>query len=155
MRPAVRDATEPDFLEVFRVAECMWSEMALPDANSIWRKNAVPRLKEELGTGNAKLLVADHPETAGELVAIGMGVIWNRIPTYWDPNGKLGYVQWFYTAPEYRRMGLASEMLQSILDWFKANDVGRANLHGSEDALSVYKAAGFEPTQYANYWWTA
>jgi GNAT superfamily N-acetyltransferase len=144
--------TVNDVPEVIRLAKLLWDDMDLPQHAGEWEDNAGLFFERALDDGSTRLLVADDPNDLGSLVATGIALIYQQTPAYWLPNGKMGYVQWFYTASQWRRQGLAGEILDDFIDWFRRNDVLRVQLHSSADAVSFYEAKGFEPTMYGNYW---
>lgn len=151
----VRAANEADIPQAICLVKQLWTGMGLTVEEGEWESKAADFLKRSWLAGTARLLVADDPDVGGHLVAIGMATILDSAPTIWLPNGKMGYLQWFYTVPKYRRRGIASAMIDDLIAWFRSNEVQRAQLHGDAAALSLYERKGFHPASYANYWWSA
>jgi len=152
VRPVVREGTADDAREVIRLAKLLWQDMQLPLQAGEWEDNAAEFFRGSLDGGSVRLLVADDPRTPNAIVATGIGLIHQQSPAYWLPNGKLGYVQWFYTVPEWRKQGLASEILDDLITWFRRNEVIRVHLHSARDAVALYEAKGFVPSHHDNYW---
>jgi GNAT superfamily N-acetyltransferase len=150
--PLIRVAVPDDLPEVIRLAKLLWGDMDLPVQAGDWERNAIQFLIESLRNDTVRVSVVDDPNIPGRLIATGVGVTHAMTPSYWLANGKMGYVQWFYTAPEYRRQGLAGAILDDLIAWFTANEVTRVQLHSAPDAISIYRAKGFEPTMFDNYW---
>jgi GNAT superfamily N-acetyltransferase len=51
-----------------------------------------------------------------------------------------------YTEPEFRRRGLARQVMQVILEWVKAHGLASVNLHASDEGRFLYESVGFKPT---------
>ena len=89
------------------------------------------------------MFVVDHPDTAGSLVACGAGVIADRLPNPWHPNGLAGYVQWMSTEPAFRRQGLGRAVLRAVLAWLDERGVDNVELHATEEGARLYRSEGF------------
>jgi len=51
-----------------------------------------------------------------------------------------------YTEPEFRRRGLSRWLMQSVLDWCRANHIDLVILHASPEGRALYASLGFRPT---------
>jgi ribosomal protein S18 acetylase RimI-like enzyme len=51
-----------------------------------------------------------------------------------------------YTRPQNRRMGLARRLMETALDWCRANQVRAVILHSSADGRRLYESLGFQST---------
>jgi GNAT superfamily N-acetyltransferase len=51
-----------------------------------------------------------------------------------------------YTELEFRRRGVARQVVQVILDWVKAHGLATVNLHASDEGRFLYESMGFKPT---------
>ena len=51
-----------------------------------------------------------------------------------------------YTAPEFRRRGLARGLMEATLQWCRENGVDTVILHASVDGRTLYESMGFEAT---------
>jgi len=59
-------------------------------------------------------------------------------------GGREAYLLNFFTEPAGRRRGVAGAIVQAILDWCAAEgDIGRIELHASEEGRPVYERRGF------------
>lgn len=77
-------------------------------------------------------------------VAAGVGVWlqeWQPVP--FDPSGLRGYVLNVYTAPHYRRRGLARYLMRMLLDACKGQGINSLYLHSSDEARHLYETLGF------------
>jgi GNAT superfamily N-acetyltransferase len=57
-----------------------------------------------------------------------------------------GYILNVYTEPAYRKRGLATRLVNAILEWCRANGITLVSLHASDAGRAVYEALGFRPT---------
>ena len=47
---------------------------------------------------------------------------------------------------EFRKRGIARQVMVQILDWIKGRGFHGVNLHASAEGRSLYEKLGFEPT---------
>jgi GNAT superfamily N-acetyltransferase len=68
----------------------------------------------------------------------------------WIPHmigsGPRGNILNVYTAVEFRRRGLAGELLKAALQWCRSNGVDTLVLHASPDGRRLYESMGFVRT---------
>lgn len=85
---------------------------------------------------------------AGDRVMAGAGLLitdWVAHPTSaHDP--RRAYVLNVYTDPEFRRQGLAKQLMQVIIDFCRKEGFRTIWLHASEHGRPIYSSLGFEPT---------
>ncbi len=89
----------------------------------------------------ACVIDGDRP---GQLIAAAAGVINQRLPGPRNPSGRVGYVQWVATEPEFRRQGLARQVMQGILAWFAEQQISVVELHATADGEPLYRSLGFD-----------
>lgn len=85
-------------------------------------------------------------EVEGAAAACGGLVIRQSPPTYHNLTGREGYILGMYTRPEFRRRGLATAIMHTILDHLRAEGIQRATLRASLEGRLVYEKLGFEQT---------
>jgi len=51
-----------------------------------------------------------------------------------------------YTEPEFRKLGIARQIMRTILAWVKERGFSAVNLHASDEGRHLYVKLGFEPT---------
>ncbi|HTS63294.1 MAG TPA: GNAT family N-acetyltransferase [Candidatus Acidoferrales bacterium] len=86
-------------------------------------------------------------ETVDGQVVAGAGITilsWPGSPD--DSSGRRGWVQNVYTEPEYRRLGLARQLMETLMDWCREEGFRRVYLHASDDGRPMYESMGFVPT---------
>ena len=120
-------------LEYFRET----TERAIPEEVL---PNTVRYLEEELATGTLVGIVAVENE---RIVAVGLLSLFSIMPTIKNQTGKRGYLFNFYTRPDYRRQGIATEILNQLMDEARNRGVCDLFLNAREMAISIYENAGF------------
>jgi GNAT superfamily N-acetyltransferase len=80
-------------------------------------------------------------EDGGRIVATGAMTVYERMS--WDGVSKEGYVLNMYTVPAFRKTGIASAIVDAMLDHARANDL-RLALIALDDARAMYERAGFK-----------
>ena len=120
-------------LEYFRET----TERAIPEEVL---PNTVRYLEEELATGTLVGIVAVEDE---QIVAVGLLSLFSIMPTIKNPTGKRGYLFDFYTRPEYRRRGIATSILNQLMDEARNRGVSDLFLNAREMAIPIYERAGF------------
>ena len=65
------------------------------------------------------------------------------MPTYNNPSGINAYVMNMYTRPEYRRKGIANEVLDLLLKEAVTQDIKRITLEATDAGKPVYMKYGF------------
>jgi GNAT superfamily N-acetyltransferase len=51
-----------------------------------------------------------------------------------------------YTEPEFRKRGIARQIMLAILAWLKEQGLRSVNLHASSEGRPLYEKLGFENT---------
>ncbi|HHZ07031.1 MAG TPA: GNAT family N-acetyltransferase [Clostridiales bacterium] len=73
---------------------------------------------------------------------IGMSIV-EKPPYYGCPSGKLGILSSMYTNPDYRRMGIAKELLNRVIDEARRQGCGTIQITASDMGVKLYTAYGF------------
>ena len=80
-------------------------------------------------------------------VAAGLGLWLMDWPPHVIGAGlRRGNIINVYTEVAHRKQGLARRLLNTALDWCRANGVDVVILHASKDGRHLYESAGFEAT---------
>ena len=76
---------------------------------------------------------------------IGAGGVsfYQVMPTYHNPSGKKAYIMNMYTAPEYRRQGIAIHILDLLVKDAKAQGVSQIALEATDMGRPLYERYGF------------
>lgn len=51
-----------------------------------------------------------------------------------------------YTHPDFRRRGIARQLMQTVIGWCQEQGFAHVSLHSSKDGRPLYESLGFEPT---------
>lgn len=78
---------------------------------------------------------------------IGAGGVsfYQVMPTYHNPTGKKAYIMNMYTAPEYRRQGIAYKTLDLIVKEIRKRGVSKIILEATDMGRPLYEKYGFVP----------
>ena len=95
--------------------------------------------------GSFRCIVAE--DESGRLIATASGTVYEKPPNALNPSGREGYIVNVYTRPEHRLKGVAAELVQRLLDGFKAEGITRVRLHATPQGYFAYMKMGFTPTK--------
>ena len=83
-------------------------------------------------------------EEDGEIVATsGMSFV-EKPPYYGNPSGKVGLLSSMYTRKEYRRRGIAKELLRLVVEEARGSGCGMVQIAASDMGMLLYRDFGFE-----------
>jgi len=72
-------------------------------------------------------------------------VFFQKPPDPRNKTGKEAYLINFYTLPEWRRLGIASKIIDKIISYLNRMGITLFRLHTTEIARSSYEKIGFIP----------
>lgn len=102
------------------------------------------RYYQQAGESHAALLVYD-----GERVIGTGGVSFYRVmPICDNPTGEKAYIMNMYTAPGYRRRGIARKTLDMLVQACRARGVTFITLEATEAGRPLYESYGFVPMKH-------
>lgn len=85
------------------------------------------------------------------VAGIGGMVIRQRPGNFINPAGRDGYIMSMYTLPEYRRRGIAINIVNLLVKAGKALGVNVFELHATEEGEPVYIKDGFKKHREPTY----
>ena len=103
----------------------------------------IPFFKKHLSDGSLVEWVAEED---GQIVATAAMMFMEFPPAYSNPTGVRGYVTNMYTSPEYRGKGIASALLEKLMEEARARNIRIIFLGASKMGKPVYRRFGFEET---------
>ena len=107
---------------------------------SLVEKESYEYYKSALETGeHITYLVYDN----GTFIGAGGVSFYQVMPTYHNPTGKKAYIMNMYTAPEYRRKGIAIHTLDLLVKDAREQGVSQITLEATEMGRSLYEKYGF------------
>jgi GNAT superfamily N-acetyltransferase len=86
-----------------------------------------------------------------KLVGVGGMKIYQMPGSFRVPNGMIGYIINMYTVKSYRRQGIASEIVNRLVETGKELGVKLFDLHASKEGEPVYIKAGFKKHDEPSY----
>ena len=105
-----------------------------------WKKESYEYYKNTLETGeHIGYLVYDN-ET---FIGAGGVSFYQVMPTYHNPTGKKAYIMNMYTAPAYRRQGIAFHTLDLLVKDAKKQGVSQIALEATDMGRPLYEKYGF------------
>lgn len=72
----------------------------------------------------------------------GMSFV-EKPPYFGCPSGRIGLLSSMYTAPDYRRKGIAKELLKRVVEEARAYGCGTVQITASDMGVKLYTAYGF------------
>ncbi|GGJ44983.1 GNAT family N-acetyltransferase [Deinococcus roseus] len=112
-----------------------------------WDLITLEALQKHLEDLSGTILVAENEEG---LVATVRCQVHQQV----SKKAHKGHVSWMYVLPEYRREGLATQLLDHLTDWARAEGLEWLNITvtvGQTEAQKFYRAFGFEIWGYETH----
>lgn len=107
---------------------------------SLVEKESYEYYKRALETGeHIGYLVYDN----GTFIGAGGVSFYQVMPTYHNSTGKKAYIMNMYTAPEYRRQGIAFHTLDLLMNAAKKQGVLQIALEATDMGRPLYERYGF------------
>ena len=107
---------------------------------SVAEKESYAYYKRALENGeHIAYLVHDN----GTFIGAGGVSFYQVMPTYHNPTGKKAYIMNMYTAPEYRRQGIAIRTLDLLVRDAKEQGVSQIALEATDMGRPLYEKYGF------------
>ena len=107
---------------------------------SVVEKESYEYYKSALETGEYIAYLVYDNET---FIGAGGVSFYQVMPTYHNPTGKKAYIMNMYTAPEYRRQGIAFHTLDLLVKDIRKQGVSQITLEATEMGRSLYEKYGF------------
>ncbi len=141
----IRAATPDDIPEILRQRRGMYLDMDYPDSPDLaaMLSSFEPYLRESLSAGTFRewLALKDESVIGGGAVLISP---WPSHP--YDRECRRATILNVYVYPEFRRVGIARQLMVTMIDWCRAQGFSMVYLHASKDGRHLYESLGFEPT---------
>jgi GNAT superfamily N-acetyltransferase len=140
-----RRATPADADDLVRLRRVMFEAMGVDHSAPEWAANAATVLRDCLASGQMAAFVVEED---GRVVAGGVGMVAQRIPSPRNPTGLHGYVQSMATEPEARGRGYGRAVFGALLEWFDERGVTAIDLHATEAGAALYRQFGFSEPRH-------
>ncbi|HZO66795.1 MAG TPA: GNAT family N-acetyltransferase [Kribbellaceae bacterium] len=141
----VRVATGGDIGELVRLRAVLFEHLGgswgpPPDEDG-WREACTAVFADLLADETTRILVVDAEVG---LAACGIGLTDRRLPSPYNPTGRVGHILGVVTDPAYRKRGHARAVMRELVRWFDERGTGRIDLNASPDGLRLYEELGFK-----------
>ncbi len=139
----IREATANDIPEILRQRRRMYEDMHYPDLIALDSMASLSStyLKTAMANGSFRAWLAAD----GDRIVAGGAVIISPWPAHpYDLECRRATILNVYTDPEFRRRGIARQLMQTIIAWCKREGFARVTLHASDDGHHLYESLGFE-----------
>ena len=107
---------------------------------SVVEKESYEYYKRALETGEHIAYLVYDNET---FIGAGGVSFYQVMPIYHNPTGKKAYIMNMYTAPEYRRKGIAIHTLDLLVKDIRKQGVSQITLEATEMGRPLYEKYGF------------
>lgn len=89
-------------------------------------------------------------EYENEIIGTSTLVLWHAPPTYTGlgKNGMRGYILNMFTKKKFRKMGIASSLLDKLIREAKELNLEYVHLHATNDGLEIYRKIGFHDSKF-------
>jgi len=142
----LRRASTADLDTLVEHRRAMFQDMGYTDqtAMAFMSANFRPWLLAHMNAGDYLAWLISAPDAS---IAAGTGLWLMDWPPHMIGSGaRRGNILNVYTHPNFRRRGLARELMQAALGWCKQNGVDTVILHASPAGRALYESMGFAPT---------
>lgn len=138
----IREGTVADISEIARQRRRMCEDMHYSDDNALSKMTALTAdyLRKAIPDGSFRSWLACDD---GRVVAGGAVVISPWPSHAYDLDCRRVMILNVYTEPEYRRRGVARQVMETIIAWCKEQGFARVTLHASESGRHLYESLGF------------
>lgn len=146
LKYTIRFATPTDAAIIAHHRRAMFEDMhaGTPASLDVMDAKFTPWVKHKIARGEyiGWLVIDEH-----DAVIAGAGVwLIEASPTPTDQSPKRGYVMNVYVEKNFRRQGLARQLMRLIIDYCRDNNLRSIALHASEFGRPLYESLGFKQT---------
>lgn len=137
-----REGSVSDIPEIARQRRRMCEDMNYTDAEILSAMEAATAdyLKKAIPEGSFRSWLAFDD---GRVVAGGAVVIVPWPSHAYDLECRRATILNVYTEPDYRRRGIARQIMETMIAWCKRQGFARVTLHASEQGRHLYESLGF------------
>ena len=141
----IREGTLSDIPTIARHRRRMCEDMHYDDADALAAmvKSTAEYLNTAIPEGSFRSWLACE---SGQVVAGGAVVIVPWPAHAYELECRRATILNVYTEPEYRRCGIARQIMEAMIAWCKKEGFARVTLHASEHGRHLYETLGFEPS---------
>jgi GNAT superfamily N-acetyltransferase len=141
----IREATADDIPEILEQRKRIYIDMGHGESEALSRMVTTSRefLAHAIPAGSFRGWLA----SAENRIVAGGAVLLSPWPSHtYDGECRRATILNIYTYPEFRRRGIARQLMQFMIEWCRKQRLAMVYLHASEDGRALYESLGFEPT---------
>ena len=132
-------------IKVLRAANKLADQVDMSEVAAQSRDYYEKALKDGSHTA---ILVYDKDQIIG-----AGGISYFRVmPTYHNPTGRKAYIMNMYTAPAYRRKGIALHTLDLLMQEVSKRGIAAISLEATEMGRPLYERYGFQTMKHEMDW---
>jgi GNAT superfamily N-acetyltransferase len=149
----IRRASTADLDTLVAHRRAMFHDMGHHDEVALNSMSAKFRvwLLEHMNAGDYHAWVVSAPDGS---IAAGAGLWLMDWPPHMIGLGtRRGNILNVYTNENFRRRGLARQLMEAALDWCRQNGIDTVILHAAPAGRTLYESLGFQPTNEMRLRW--
>lgn len=142
---AIREATSDDIPEILRQRRAMYLDMDYADSPELAQMVSAcePYLSRAMRDGSFRSWLA----LIGTQIAGGGAVLISPWPSHpYDLECQRATILNVYVYPEFRRRGIARQLMGNMIAWCREQRFAAVYLHASKDGRHLYDSLQFKPT---------
>jgi len=142
----VRKAGSADIEELLMHRRGMYEDMGEGDPATLagMIDTSRPYLSQALSNGTCHAWVAQTVE--GSVAGGGLVIISPWLSHPYDQQCQRATILNMYVRPEFRRHGIARQLMQTMIEWCRQERFVHVSLHASKMGRPLYESLGFEAT---------
>lgn len=123
--------------EVLIAANCLESNTDM----TVVKKKTYEYYKKAFADNSHYAIIVYHND---RIAGTGAVSFYKVMPTFHNPSGEKAYIMNMYTKNEYRRNGIAYEVLKMLLDEAKRRKIVEITLEATQMGKPLYEKGGFQ-----------
>ncbi|HEX3319722.1 MAG TPA: GNAT family N-acetyltransferase [Terriglobales bacterium] len=140
----IRPATLDDIRTILHHRRSMYEDMGKRDTRAldIMEVTSEKYFRSAIVDGSYRGFLA---ETSDRKVVAGGGIVISHWPAH--PGGlhpRRAMILNMYTEKEFRRRGIARQLMLVMMDWVRREGFPKVGLHASDEGRPLYESLGFE-----------
>ena len=87
----------------------------------------------------------------GEYIIAAVGVcFYEKPPSISGGSGVVGYVTNVYTREDYRKRGVATQLMKDLNELARKKRIDKLHLGATEDGINLYKSIGYQESKFVH-----
>ena len=142
----IKKATVEDVHEIVKLRRIMFESMGYTNKNQLEKADISAERYFYESFQNKSFHGWVAKTAAGNIISTVGAVIDQHPPGPSNLSGKIAYIMNLCTIHEYRRQGIACELMKTAIEWIKQNDLSVISLHSTDMGRKLYEQLGFTNT---------